>query len=202
MQGGLFGGEGSGYSATDLVFENLLHELNSSGAVVVDYVLKLMGIDGCQDTVVGDAMLRGVSGGQKKRVTTAEMLVGFTQLLLMDEISTGLDSATTFQVALFITNYTHAMSCTTVVGLLQPPPETVALFDDILIIADGCVSDARCLSPDNLHMCTAHFPGCPTLLVTTHKSLSLHAASVHFLRPSTVAPSLSRILPSSPENLL
>jgi len=127
----------SAYSATDLVFENLLHELNSSGTVVVDYVLKLMGIDGCQDTVVGDAMLRGVSGGQKKRVTTAEMLVGFTQLLLMDEISTGLDSATTFQVALFITNYTHAMSCTTVVGLLQPPPETVALFDDILIIAEG-----------------------------------------------------------------
>lgn len=79
----------SAYSATDLVFENLLHELNSSGTVVVDYVLKLMGIDGCQDTVVGDAMLRGVSGGQKKRVTTAEMLVGFTQLLLMDEISTG-----------------------------------------------------------------------------------------------------------------
>eukprot|EP00192_Tetraselmis_astigmatica_P001759 CAMPEP_0117657340 /NCGR_PEP_ID=MMETSP0804-20121206/5278_1 /TAXON_ID=1074897 /ORGANISM="Tetraselmis astigmatica, Strain CCMP880" /LENGTH=1545 /DNA_ID=CAMNT_0005463787 /DNA_START=295 /DNA_END=4932 /DNA_ORIENTATION=- len=121
----------------DEVFEDLLKELNSSGAVVVDYVLKLMGIDGCQDTVVGDAMLRGISGGQKKRVTTAEMLVGFRQLLLMDEISTGLDSATTFQVALFITNYTHAMSCTSVVGLLQPPPETVALFDDIMMIADG-----------------------------------------------------------------
>jgi len=124
-------------TSTDLVFEGLLQELNGSGPVVVDYVLKLMGLDGCQDTVVGDAMLRGISGGQKKRVTTAEMLVGFTQLLLMDEISTGLDSATTFQVALFITNYTHAMSCTTVVGLLQPPPETVALFDDIMIIAEG-----------------------------------------------------------------
>ena len=44
----------------------------------------------CADTVVGDAMLRGVSGGQKKRVTTAEMLVGPKKILFLDEISTGL----------------------------------------------------------------------------------------------------------------
>ena len=46
----------------------------------------------CADTVVGDAMLRGISGGQKKRVTTAEMVVGPTKTLFMDEISTGLVS--------------------------------------------------------------------------------------------------------------
>ena len=44
----------------------------------------------CADTVVGDAMLRGVSGGQKKRVTAAEMLVGPKKILFLDEISTGL----------------------------------------------------------------------------------------------------------------
>ena len=35
-------------------------------------------------------MVRGVSGGQKKRVTTAEMLVGPKKILFLDEISTGL----------------------------------------------------------------------------------------------------------------
>lgn len=46
----------------------------------------------CADTVVGDAMLRGISGGQKKRVTTAEMIVGPKKTLFLDEISTGLVS--------------------------------------------------------------------------------------------------------------
>ena len=44
----------------------------------------------CAETVVGDAMLRGISGGQKKRVTTAEMVVGPKKTLFLDEISTGL----------------------------------------------------------------------------------------------------------------
>jgi len=44
----------------------------------------------CADTVVGDGMLRGISGGQKKRVTTSEMIVGPKKTLFLDEISTGL----------------------------------------------------------------------------------------------------------------
>ncbi|MCD7463338.1 transcription factor [Datura stramonium] len=43
---------------------------------VTDYVLKLLGLEICADTMVGDQMIRGISGGQKKRVTTGEMLVG------------------------------------------------------------------------------------------------------------------------------
>ena len=35
----------------------------------MENVLKVLGIDGVADTVVGDGMLRGVSGGQKRRVT-------------------------------------------------------------------------------------------------------------------------------------
>ena len=44
----------------------------------------------CADTVVGSAMIRGVSGGQKRRVTSAELLVSAKQVILADEISTGL----------------------------------------------------------------------------------------------------------------
>ncbi|KAK1363006.1 hypothetical protein POM88_038567 [Heracleum sosnowskyi] len=42
-------------------------------SVVTDYVLKILGLDVCADTMVGDQMIRGISGGQKKRVTTGEM---------------------------------------------------------------------------------------------------------------------------------
>jgi hypothetical protein len=39
---------------------------------MTDYILKLLGLDICADTIVGNEMLRGISGGQKKRVTTGE----------------------------------------------------------------------------------------------------------------------------------
>ncbi|KAE8712214.1 vacuolar cation/proton exchanger 3-like [Hibiscus syriacus] len=39
--------------------------------ISTDYVLKVLGLDECSDTVVGNEMLRGVSGGQRKRVTRA-----------------------------------------------------------------------------------------------------------------------------------
>ncbi|KAK1376049.1 hypothetical protein POM88_032242 [Heracleum sosnowskyi] len=42
-------------------------------SVVTDYVLKVLGLDVCADTMVGDQMIRGISGGQKKRVTTGEI---------------------------------------------------------------------------------------------------------------------------------
>jgi ABC-type multidrug transport system ATPase subunit len=48
-------------------------------------------------------MLRGISGGERKRLTTAEMVVGPQRVLLMDEISTGLDSATLHSVITFFT---------------------------------------------------------------------------------------------------
>ncbi|KAK1384996.1 hypothetical protein POM88_022731 [Heracleum sosnowskyi] len=54
-----------------------------------DYILKILGLDACADTMVGDAMRRGISGGQKKRLTTGEMLIGPAKVLLMDEISNG-----------------------------------------------------------------------------------------------------------------
>lgn len=47
--------------------------------------------------VVGNQMMRGISGGQRKRVTSGEALVGHAKVLYADEISTGLDSNTTHQ---------------------------------------------------------------------------------------------------------
>ncbi|TYI14672.1 hypothetical protein ES332_A08G135800v1 [Gossypium tomentosum] len=88
-------------------------------SVLTDYILKILGLEICADTMVGNELIRGVSGGQKKRVTTGEMLAGPAKLLLMDEISTGLDSSTTYQI---------------------PAPETYDLFDDIILLSDGQIA--------------------------------------------------------------
>ncbi|XP_047174890.1 ABC transporter G family member 39-like isoform X1 [Vigna umbellata] len=104
-----------------------------------DYVLKILGLDICAETMVGNNMRRGISGGQKKRVTAGEMLVGPAKALLMDEISTGLDSSTTFQICKFMSQMVHIMDETMVISLLQPPPETYELFDDIILLSEGYI---------------------------------------------------------------
>ncbi|XVE73517.1 hypothetical protein DITRI_Ditri11bG0124600 [Diplodiscus trichospermus] len=102
-----------------------------------DYILKILGLDICADTMVGDAMNRGISGGEKKRLTIGEMLVGPIKALFMDEISTGLDSSTTFQIVKCLQQSAHILGATILISLLQPAPETFDLFDDIILMAEG-----------------------------------------------------------------
>ncbi|XP_059643270.1 pleiotropic drug resistance protein 1-like [Cornus florida] len=106
-------------------------------SVITDYILKVLGLEVCADTMVGDQLIRGISGGQRKRVTTGEMLVGPAKALFMDEISTGLDSSTTFQIVKSLRQYVHILKGTALISLLQPAPETYELFDDIILLSDG-----------------------------------------------------------------
>ena len=66
-----------------------------------------------------------------------EVLVSPKMVLLMDEISTGLDSSTTYQICSCLRNLAHLRRCTILVSLLQPAPETFALFDDLLLLSEG-----------------------------------------------------------------
>ncbi|RDX92405.1 Pleiotropic drug resistance protein 2, partial [Mucuna pruriens] len=124
-------------------------------SLVTDYILKILGLEICADILVGDEMRRGISGGQKKRLTTessilsvlinrnlhkmnaGEMLVGPAKAVFMDAISTGLDSSTTFQIVRFMRQMVHIMDVTMIIALLQPAPETYDLFDDIILLSEG-----------------------------------------------------------------
>nr|XP_027186672.1 ABC transporter G family member 39-like isoform X1 [Cicer arietinum] len=106
-------------------------------SLVTYYILKILGLDICSDILVGDEMRRGISGGQKRRLTTGEMLVGPAKVLFMDAISTGLDSSTTFQIVRFMRQMVHIMDITMIISLLQPAPETYNLFDDIILLSEG-----------------------------------------------------------------
>ncbi|GLT70614.1 hypothetical protein SLA2020_426820 [Shorea laevis] len=105
--------------------------------LVVEYIMKILGLDICADTLVGDEMLKGISGGQKKRLTTGELLVGPARVLFMDEISNGLDSSTSYQIIKYLRYSTQALDGTTVISLLQPAPETYELFDDVILLCEG-----------------------------------------------------------------
>ena len=64
-------------------------------------------------------------------------MVGPALALFMDEISTGLDSSTTFQIVNSIRQNIHILNGTAVISLLQPAPETYDLFDDIILLSDA-----------------------------------------------------------------
>lgn len=104
-----------------------------------DYILKILGLDICAETLFGNAMRRGISGGQKKRLTTAEMIVGPTKALFMDEITNGLDSSTALQIVKSLQQLAHITNATVLVSLLQPAPESYDLFDDIVLMDQGII---------------------------------------------------------------
>ncbi|ETN20088.1 hypothetical protein PPTG_03170 [Phytophthora nicotianae INRA-310] len=119
-----------------------LEALEAAKAVFEHYpevIIEQLGLQNCQDTIVGDAMTRGVSGGERKRVTTGEMEFGMKYVTLMDEISTGLDSAATFDIISTQRSVAHKLRKTVVIALLQPSPEVFALFDDLMIMNEGQV---------------------------------------------------------------
>lgn len=145
---------------------------------LVDVVMRAVGIKRVADTFVGNDKVRGVSGGEKKRVTVAEMMASRSFVDCFDEISTGLDAATTvsnspywrstlqraqsFHEYIFASNQytickllgevTRMRGSVRIVSLLQPPPETVALFDEIILLDKG-----RILYAGPVDEVTAHF---------------------------------------------
>uniref|UniRef100_A0AAV2Z7R7 ABC transporter domain-containing protein n=1 Tax=Lagenidium giganteum TaxID=4803 RepID=A0AAV2Z7R7_9STRA len=102
-----------------------------------EIVIEQLGLEKCQDTIVGNAMLRGISGGERKRVTTGEMQFGMKLVTFMDEISTGLDSAATYDIIKTQRSVAKNLRKTVVISLLQPSPEVFSLFDDVLILNEG-----------------------------------------------------------------
>lgn len=91
----------------------------------------------CRNTYVGDVNNRGVSGGQRRRVSVGEMLVGQSPVACADEISTGLDAAVTYDICHSIVKFSKAAKTTRLVSLLQPGPETFSLFDEVILLTEG-----------------------------------------------------------------
>ncbi|EGZ10029.1 hypothetical protein PHYSODRAFT_338734 [Phytophthora sojae] len=130
--------------------EQFVHETSEENAAALeaakamykhhpDVIIRRLGLENCQDTIVRNAMLRGVSGGERKRVTTGEMAFGSKNVLVLDEISTGLDSAATFDIVSTQRSLAKKFRKTVVISLLQPPPEVFELFDQVILLNDGYV---------------------------------------------------------------
>ena len=97
----------------------------------------MVGLEEAANTVIGNDLLRGVSGGQKKRVTIGEMLITNARVHLLDEVSTGLDSAITYHIFNALRSICLFQRTSVVTALLQPTPETFGLFDEVILLREG-----------------------------------------------------------------
>ncbi|KAK9866000.1 hypothetical protein WJX84_002019 [Apatococcus fuscideae] len=106
---------------------------------VVDDILKRLGLTASADTVVGDAKTRGLSGGEKKRLSIACELIGSPLLLFADEPTTGLDSFQAEKVMQTLKDLAAA-GHTVVTSIHQPRSSIFTMFDDVLLLTEGgCV---------------------------------------------------------------
>ena len=102
----------------------------------VEQVVRELGLSKCVDTMVGNAVVRGVSGGERKRVNIGIELVTDPSLILLDEPTSGLDA---FQAqAVMLTMLRLARNGRTVVATIhQPRSQIFQMFDYLLLLSEG-----------------------------------------------------------------
>jgi ABC-type transport system involved in cytochrome c biogenesis ATPase subunit len=74
---------------------------------IVDDVLNILGLRDIENSIIGDELNRGISGGQRKRVNIGMELVADPSVLFLDEPTSGLDSASSKDICAAIQSLTQ-----------------------------------------------------------------------------------------------
>jgi len=104
---------------------------------VIDLLLKMFNIEHTKDTIVGNPFMRGVSGGERKRVSIAEMMVTSACLCSWDNTTRGLDASTALDYAKSLRIMTNIYKTTTFVSLYQASENIYNQFDKVMVIDEG-----------------------------------------------------------------
>ncbi|KAL4939152.1 hypothetical protein BDV06DRAFT_225287 [Aspergillus oleicola] len=104
---------------------------------VIRMLLKMFNIEHTANTVVGNQFIRGVSGGEKRRVSIAEMMITSATVLAWDNSTRGLDASTALDFAKSLRIMTNIYKTTTFVSLYQASESIYKQFDKVLVIDSG-----------------------------------------------------------------
>ena len=105
----------------------------------VDDLIRKLGLLAVRDTVVGDEKTRGISGGERKRLSLGCELISTPRLILCDEPTSGLDAFQAEKVMMTLRNLAEA-GHTVVCSIHQPSSSIFKMIDDITLIAKGQVA--------------------------------------------------------------
>jgi len=104
----------------------------------VEEVLKLLSLESCSETRIGNVDQRGISGGQRKRVSIGVELIINPSVIFLDEPTSGLDSKMAEDVTDILRNLAKQrrnIICT----IHQPSYKIFMMFDRVLLLSEGFV---------------------------------------------------------------
>ncbi|KAF2290979.1 hypothetical protein GH714_017790 [Hevea brasiliensis] len=106
---------------------------------VVESVISELGLKKCENTIIGNSFIRGVSGGERKRVNIAHEMLINPSLLILDEPTSGLDSTAAHRLVLTLGSLAQKGK-TIVTSMHQPSSRVYQMFNSVLVLSEG-----RCL---------------------------------------------------------
>uniref|UniRef100_A0A0E0RGE9 ABC transporter domain-containing protein n=1 Tax=Oryza rufipogon TaxID=4529 RepID=A0A0E0RGE9_ORYRU len=100
-------------------------------------VIREMGLSDTMDTRIGGRITKGISGGQRKRMSICIEMLTRPRLLFLDEPTSGLDSAASYHVMSHITRVAAREGMTVIAAVHQPSGDVFDLFHGLLLLAYG-----------------------------------------------------------------
>ncbi|TKY46684.1 ABC transporter G family member 23 [Spatholobus suberectus] len=105
----------------------------------VESLLQELGLFHVADSFVGDEENRGISGGERKRVSIGVDMIHNPPILLLDEPTSGLDSTSALQVIELLSSIVKAKQRTVVLSIHQPSYRILQYISKFLILSHGSV---------------------------------------------------------------
>ncbi|GAB4848252.1 ATP-binding cassette sub- G member 5 [Ancistrocladus abbreviatus] len=105
----------------------------------VKTLIQELGLSHVAATRVGDDRVRGISGGERRRVSIGVEVIHDPRVLILDEPTSGLDSTSALQIIDMLRTMAETRSRTIILSIHQPGFRIVKMFSSILMIANGCV---------------------------------------------------------------
>ena len=99
-------------------------------------MIKELGLTRCKNTKVGNSLIRGVSGGERKRTSIGVELLTNPSMLFLDEPTTGLDSSTALQVVELL-KILSRRGVNVMTTIHQPSTEIFHSFEKLILICKG-----------------------------------------------------------------
>ncbi|OAL74377.1 hypothetical protein A7D00_2410 [Trichophyton violaceum] len=103
----------------------------------IKYLLNSFGIQNQAKTLIGTPIRKGISGGQKRRVSVAAQLITCPKIIFLDEPTSGLDSTASYEVMSFVKALARKNNLIVIASIHQPSTSMFESFDKLLILSAG-----------------------------------------------------------------
>ncbi|XP_049405675.1 ABC transporter G family member 1-like [Solanum stenotomum] len=127
-----------------------------------EQTIREMGLQDAMNTRIGGWSVKGLSGGQKRRVSICIEILKRPKLLFLDEPTSGLDSAASYHVMNKIVQLAKQDGRTIVASIHQPSSEVFQLFHNLCLLSSGRIVYFGNISNANEYFALNGFP-CPTM---------------------------------------